>query len=151
MRAGSVIAWCSGAASPVCGWATVPRRSDYTSCHATTLFPRLSFLQEPECGQLAVAVCVCLLLAVLPGLQPHQARGCKPFSVRVLATTAWRSAAADWDTNADIWVLRCSFGKQYDKNGDYIRHFLPVLKVRQTSSAPPSPPQAFSLCTSSTR
>jgi hypothetical protein len=23
----------------------------------------------------------------------------------------------------------CSFGKQYDKNGDYIRHFLPVLKV----------------------
>ena len=22
------------------------------------------------------------------------------------------------------------FGKQYDKNGDYIRHFLPVLKVR---------------------
>ena len=22
-----------------------------------------------------------------------------------------------------------SFGKQYDKNGDYIRHFMPVLKV----------------------
>lgn len=25
--------------------------------------------------------------------------------------------------------LPCSFGKQYDKGGAYIRHFLPILKV----------------------
>lgn len=29
-----------------------------------------------------------------------------------------------------VRLLARRFGKQYDKNGDYIRHFLPVLKVR---------------------
>ncbi|PSC67190.1 cryptochrome-1-like [Micractinium conductrix] len=41
---------------------------------------------------------------------------------------------ADWSLNAANWqwlsasAFFSHFGKQYDKNGDYIRHFMPVLK-----------------------
>lgn len=39
----------------------------------------------------------------------------------------WLSASAFFSQYFRVYSP-ISFGKQYDKNGDYIRHFLPVLK-----------------------
>ena len=149
--------WSASAWLPTCQPASPP--ASLSIClHALNSppLPTLHFvLQEPQRRQLAVVERLSLLFTIFPGVFASNVSPCSAVAgcqlpAKVPSTAApppcpfelahQRSACQPTGRSPKTLaglvcclcggLPLCRFGKQYDKEGAYIRHFLPALKVR---------------------